>query len=100
MPWVWSRGGDASARLASARQEIQSAETAIEASNLILAEQHLCRAVELDSKSAGLYLRLGRVRNQLEKWHEAKGSWEKAAKLDPDDAVVWLGMAESEIALG
>ncbi|MFM7129777.1 MAG: tetratricopeptide repeat protein [bacterium] len=96
-PWSRSSG---QAQLAAVRHEIQASEVAIQASDVELAMIHLRRAVDLNKNSTDAHVRLGRVLNQQERWAEAKVIWKRATELDPDDAAVWAGLADSEKALG
>ncbi len=100
-PWLFARRSiNDPARLATIRQELWLADSASEAGDLLSAQAHLKRAVELNPKSSECYVRLGRVQNQLLVWTEAKATWEKATQIDKNDPIAWEGLSDAETALG
>lgn len=96
----WSRSSMSQAEVSAVRQEIQASEVASQAGDYQTALVHLQRAAGYNKNSADVYVRMGRLLNQQERWAEAVGQWKRATEIEPDDAVAWSGLADANKALG
>ncbi|HEY45771.1 MAG TPA: tetratricopeptide repeat protein [Anaerolineae bacterium] len=76
------------------------AHCALEANQIDLARDTASRIIQNDQKSLDGQIILGKVHAALEEYESARGHFEKAIKIAPQNPDAWIALAECQIAVG